>query len=351
MDEIGIGILGCGTIGPLHAEAATRLRGARLVAVADQREERAHALAKRYNVVARADLEGLLSVSGVDVVSVCTPSGTHAALGCQIAESGRHVVLEKPIDVSLEAADEVITACSSNGVLLSVIAQHRFDAGFVELHEAMHSGRLGRITLAEARAWWYRTQAYYDADPWRGTWALDGGVLTNQGVHLVDLLLWLLGPVVSVFARASTVAHDMEAEDVIVVNLHFEKGALATLSVTTASYPGAPETLSVTSERASVTVKAGCLETWDIAGEHEAGMSKPDTKSPLRSAALGSAFLSADAHRAQLQDVADALQQARRPMVTGEDGRAALAVVHAAYESVRTGRDVPVTSGPVHKTR
>lgn len=339
---IGVGLLGCGTIGPLHAEALAELAGARLVAVADVVPERAAALARTYDVKAVTSLEELLAQPGVDLVSVCTPSGTHGELGAEIARAGRHVVLEKPVDVRLEAADAVIEAAARAGVVLSVISQHRFDDGVLRLRRAIERGELGPITLAEGRAWWYRTQAYYDADAWRGTDALDGGALMNQGIHVVDLLLHLLGPARSVFARAGTVAHEMEAEDLLVATVAFDGGALATLSVTTASFPGVPETVAVSGPRASVVLEAGSVVSWtrEVRGLEDEIAGAAGT-APAN-AALGSRNLSVQAHRSQLQDVVDAVREHRPPAVTGADGRAALALVRAAYESARSGEEVRV---------
>jgi predicted dehydrogenase len=337
---VGAGVLGCGSIGPLHAEALAGITGARLVAVADARPERARALAARHGVAWGSSLEELLAVDGVDLVCICTPSGTHAALGAQAALAGKHVVLEKPIDVTLEAADRVIAAARSAGVVLSVISQHRFDAGVAAVKEALQRGSLGKISLAEARAWWYRTQAYYDSDAWRGTEALDGGALLNQGVHLVDLLLYLLGSAKAVFARTKRVAHDMECEDLALVSVEFASGAVGSLSVTTASYPGCPETLGVTGSSASVVLEAGSVVSWQT-DEHSAYDLAPAAGNPRPpSAALGSANLAVAAHRAQLQDVVDAVREGREPAVTGEDGRRALALVRAAYDSARSGRQV-----------
>jgi UDP-N-acetyl-2-amino-2-deoxyglucuronate dehydrogenase len=340
---VGVGVVGCGSIGPLHAEALARVDGARLVAVADTRAERAGALATRYGVSACASLEDLLAVPGVDLVCVCTPSGTHGELAVEAARAGRHVVLEKPIDVSLEAADAAIAACAAAGVTLSVVSQHRFDPGVLTLKEALERGELGKVSLAEARAWWYRTQAYYDSDSWRGTAALDGGALMNQGVHLVDLLMHLLGPVRSVFARAATVAHQIECEDLALVSAELASGALASLAVTTASYPGAPETLGVTGDKASVLLEAGSVVSWRVA-EDSAYDLGPQPQHAA-SAAAGSANLAVTAHRAQLQDVVDAVRNGRSPAVTGDDGRRALQFVRAAYESAASGREVLLSPG------
>lgn len=339
---IGIGILGCGTVGRLHAEAIAGLEGARLTAVADCRPERARSYAAAAGGVrALGSVEEMLSLDEVDLVCVCTPSGTHAALGCQAAAAGRHVVLEKPIDVTLEAADAVIAACRRAGVHLSVISQHRFDAGVTALRDALRLGSLGSVVLADARAWWYRTQAYYDADAWRGTWAADGGALLNQGVHLVDLCRWLLGPIEAVFARSATVAHRMEAEDVVVATLRWASGALGSLCVTTATPPGQPETLFVGGTDGSVLLEAGSVRSWHVSTGLD-GARSPNGERPATTAAMGSRNLAVDAHRAQLQDVVDAVGAGREPAVTGADGRAALAVVLAAYESARTGREALV---------
>jgi predicted dehydrogenase len=336
---IGIGVLGCGVVSRLHASAAQRLVGAGLTAVADIQRERAEELAHEFGVKPYSNLEELLAARDVDLVCICTPSGTHGQLGAATARAGRHVVVEKPIDVSRAAADELITAAASAGVLLSVISQHRFDPGIVTVREALLSGEMGPITLADARAWWYRAQSYYDSGAWRGTRALDGGALMNQGVHLVDLLLHLLGPVTSVFARSATVAHRMEAEDLLTANLLFKRGTQGVLTVTTASYPGDPEGLALVGPNECVTVKAGLVESWKSA---KAVPAYQLAASGLGSAATGSRGLAINSHLLQLQDVVDALREGRPPAVTGLDGKAALEVVLAAYTSCQQRRDVDV---------
>jgi len=349
--HVGIGLVGCGNVGALHLEALTAMSSSKVLAVADPRPERAASYAERCGAKACGSLDELLEVPGVDLVDICTPSGTHGALGVQAASAGKHVVVEKPIDVGLDAARALIDATSSAGVVLSVISQHRFDPGALALKAAVERGRLGLVVLGEGHARWYRAQSYYDADDWRGTWALDGGALMNQGVHLVDQLCWLLGPVESVFARSATRMHKMEAEDAIVATICFASGALGSLSVTTASAPGAPETLFVGGSEGSARLRAGTIVDWEVPGARPAaappeapGGQEPAgawrTGGPESSAAAGSANLAVNAHRAQLQDVVDAIVERRQPRVTGQDGWQALAVVRAAYESVRQGREV-----------
>src|SRR2546423_1035175 len=212
----GFGIVGCGVIAPFHARAVSELPTARLVAVADTVAEQAERRGAEFGVDHHADVDELLARPDVDVVSVCVPSGLHAEIGVRAAAAGKHLVVEKPIDVTLEAADRLIAACREAGVKLTVISQRRHEPGMVRLRELVDQGRLGRLVEGDSVIKWYRTQDYYDSGDWRGTWALDGGgALMNQGVHYVDLLQWIMGPVERVFARCRTAAHQrIEVEDI-----------------------------------------------------------------------------------------------------------------------------------------
>lgn len=366
---VGVGLVGCGAVSGLHLRALAGLEHARLVALADVRADRAAERAAEFDslVAARgrsgsagrspvavySDLESLLSDPRVELVDVCTPSGTHAVLGAAALAAGRHVLVEKPIDVSLSAATDLLVAWRRAGRQASVVSQHRFDDGSRQLASALAAGRLGRVVLGEGQAHWWRTQAYYDADAWRGTRALDGGALSNQGVHLVDQLCWLLGPVEAVFARADTVAHRMEAEDVLVATLRFQSGALGGLAVTTATKPGAPETLFVGGTEGSVLLRAGAVVDWVVPGDEaifSAGIdpagSAPGGAGVPQSAATGSGGLAAEAHRRQLADVVAAVRTGRPPSVSLEDGWRALAVIDAAYRSVESGAEEQVRPLP-----
>jgi len=212
--QFGFGIIGCGVIAPFHVRAIADLPDARLVAVADNEVERARDLASAFDID-QLEVDALLARPDIDVVCVCVPSGAHAEIGARAAAAGKHVVVEKPIEVTLEAADRLISACDEHGVTLSVISQHRWDQGVRDLKELVDSRRLGRLVLGDAIVKWYRTQQYYESGNWRGTVKLDGGgALMNQGVHYVDLLQWVMGPVEHVFARARTSAHEgIEVED------------------------------------------------------------------------------------------------------------------------------------------
>jgi len=309
--------------------------------------ERARARAAEFGVDHYADPGQLLARADVDVVSVCVPSGEHAEVGIRAAASGKHLVMEKPIEVKLEAADRLIAACQASGVQLGVISQHRWDPGVRALKELVDSGRLGRLILGDAIVKWYRTQQYYESGDWRGTWELDGGgALMNQGVHYVDLLQWVMGPVERVFARCRTSAHEhIEVEDVALAVLSFANGALGLLECSTAVYPGLSERLEVTGTEGTVIVEAGELavrELKDEKGETSpyGGKLPPAGGRRQGTAAADPADISYRAHREQLADFLEAIEAGRKPFIDGLEARKPLELILAVYESARTGRDV-----------
>jgi predicted dehydrogenase len=334
--EVRFAIVGSGGIGGLHAEVLGRIDGARLVAVADVDSVRAGELAQRHGVEAR-DVDAVLGAPDIDAVCVCTPNGLHAAIGERAASFGKHVLVEKPIDVTLDAADRLIDACAQSGVQLGVISQHRFDDATVAIKQAIQDGRLGTPLFAASVTRWWREQSYYDTVPWRGTLELDGGALLNQGAHHIELLLWLLGPVTRVYARYATVAHDMEAEDLALLTLDFASGALATVEVTTAAYPGFPERLSVTGANGTVAIEGTDLSSWDLRGSEMPALEAGGAVGASDPAAIGS-----ESHRLQIADFAAAVREDRAPAVSGEDGRRALEVMLAARESHRSGQPVAI---------
>jgi len=349
----GFGIVGCGVIAPFHARAVADLPNARLVAVADTVAEQARLRGEEFGVDHHADVDALLARPDVDVVSVCVPSGLHAEIGIRAAAAGKHVVVEKPIEVTLEAADRLIAACHDHGVALTVIFQNRFGAAVQRLRGLIDGGRLGRLISGDAVVKWYRSQAYYDSGAWRGTWALDGGgALMNQGVHYTDLLQWMMGPVDRVFARCETAAHEgMETEDLAVALLRFSSGAVGVLQASTAIYPGLAERLEVTGTGGTVIVESGRLracELKDEKGETSAygakldGDSRPADNGP----ASDPAAISHAGHRAQIADLLDAIECGRPPVITGEEARKALELILAVYRSAREGREVslPLTA-------
>ena len=341
----GFGIAGTGVIAAMHAAAIARLPGARLCAITDVNAAAAAAFAARSGVAAEPGLDALLARDDVDVVCVCVPSGLHAEIGTRAAQAGKHLVVEKPIDVTLAAADRLITAAREAGVALTVISQHRFDPGLIELKQLIGDGVLGRLVLGEASTKWYRAQAYYDSAAWRGTWAMDGGSLMNQGVHYVDLLRWCLGPVTEVTAVCTTQTHRIEAEDTALALVRFASGAVGTIMSTTAAAPGFPQRLEVTGTEGTVIVEDGRIVCRALGDQPPtraapAGPEASGPEAPRPGAAADPAAIEVAAHAAQIADLLAAIDEGREPAVGGQDGRDTLEIVCAVYESARTGRPV-----------
>jgi len=359
------GILGAGVIGTIHARliASVPDEAATLAAVADTSAQAARALADDHDCAALSTVDDLVARDDIDAVSVCLPSGLHAKAAVAALEAGKHVIIEKPIDITLAAADEIIAAERRSGRAVTVISQRRFQPGFRFAHDAAASGRLGRITLAMAESTFWRSQGYYDSDDWRGSLAVDGGgALMNQGIHALDLVTWMLGEPVTVSAHSATLAHErIEVEDTLTASIRFASGALATLTATTGAYPDRPVRLTVAGTAGTAVVadeRLAYLHTRDgesadaeNADGDKAAVAAVGESAGAESAAAGddalreaSAPLHIDeAHRAQYLDFLAAVRDGRPPLVTTADGRRALALVLASYESARNdGRPVRV---------
>lgn len=347
MSKLRFALVGCGVIHKTHIRSIQALRDdAELVAVCDEIEERARTTAETHGVRAFTDLGAMLREAEFDVLNVCTPSGLHARHGVQAAEAGKHLIVEKPIDVTLAAADSLIAACRGNNVKLEVISQQRYTEGIQQLHRWLAEGRLGRICYGEATIKWYRTQQYYDSGDWRGTWALDGGgALMNQGVHYADQLRWAMGPVRSVSATMATLGHErIEVEDVVSATIEFENGAVGALTASTDCYPGYGTTLEVYGTKGTVKIESGKIkhaqfvkeeenEETDLAGGDAAAAGGSQGASDPTAITLGG-------HVAQFKDLVDAVREDRETFVNGEEGRKALELVVGIYQSARTGERV-----------
>jgi UDP-N-acetyl-2-amino-2-deoxyglucuronate dehydrogenase len=340
MTNHGFGIVGTGVIAETHAKAIAALPNAHLVAVTDVRPDSLGAFAAAHGCAAEPDLAALLAREDVEVVSVCVPSGLHAEVGIQAAAAGKHLVVEKPIEVTLAAADNLINAADAAGVALTVISQHRFDPGLVELRRLLDGGVLGDLVLGEAKTKWYRTQDYYDSAEWRGTRAFDGGALLNQGVHYVDLLRWCMGPVAQVTAVSATRTHRMEAEDTALALLRFTSGAVGTIVASTAVYPGFAQQLEITGTNGTVIIEDGDIVRAELRNGSGARDATQQRGSAAPAAAADPALNGAASHAAQIADLLTAIEQGRQPWVSALSARDALEIVCAAYESARDGRPV-----------
>lgn len=354
-------IVGCGVISPTHADALAALPEAQLTACCDVVPERAAAFAEKYGLTAKS-LEAVLADPDIDAVTVCVPSGLHGEIGSRALRAGKNVLVEKPMEITLAACDNLQEAARESGKTLAVISQHRFDAASQVVKQALEDGVLGTIVYAEAQVPWFRTQGYYDSGDWRGTWALDGGgALMNQGVHTVDLLRWLCGPVETVYAQARTLAHErIEVEDVVAATLTLKNGAVASLSASTALYPGFPVRVAVHGTDGGAIIEGDMLHTLTtrdstIGGEaahaHAVQVATGGTKAATEGKAAESkateaqtasdpAALWGGAHQMQIADFIHCCRTGDTPLVDGAEGRKAVELVLAVYESARTGQIV-----------
>jgi UDP-N-acetyl-2-amino-2-deoxyglucuronate dehydrogenase len=338
-EPIGIGILGCGNVAAIHAEAARHVPGLRLAAVCSRSSASARKLGERFHVPWHTEFEQFLADPSLHAVSICTPSGTHSALGCATARHAKHVLVEKPIEVSLAGADSLIEACEQAGVCLGVSFQSRFlDAPRI-LKDAIDAGRFGMPVAASAYIKWYRSADYYRSASWRGTLALDGGgALINQAIHTVDLLRWIMGPVEGLSAFSARRIHrQIEGEDTLVAALRFRSGALGVIEAGTSIYPGFKRRLEISGTEGTAILDGDNITTWSLRD------GSPNPAPPSREIADGSAdpmAIDFEGHRRVMEDFAVAIRDGRKPFVDGHQGRQSLELVLTAYDSARTSGGV-----------
>ncbi len=336
MIRVNIGILGAGNISETHARAAAAIPGVRIVAVHGGNVERARRLAEAYGAAAYDSLDAFLAHQPMDIVAIGSPSGLHAEQGIAACRRGLHVLVEKPIDVTVERADALIEAAKDAGVTLGVFFQDHVQPDLVRARDAIAAGRLGRPLLASARVKWYRPPEYYAQSRWRGTWALDGGgALMNQGIHTVDLLLWMLGPVRRVAAKTATLQHAIEVEDTALAILEFESGAVATLEATTAAWPGYRRRVEISGTEGTLVIEHDRLVAVDVRNpepELSSGAgadANASASSPVVSDVRG--------HQRLLEDFIEAVRTGRPPRCSGQEARASVQLAAAIYEAARTG--------------
>lgn len=343
---VGFGIIGCGVIAPIHAEAIANVADAKLLAVADVREENACKLAEPYGATTYSDYHEMLKRDDIHAVSLCVPSGIRAEIGEACAAAGKHILSEKPLEVNTERIDRLINAADNAGVRLGCIFQNRFAAGPRSVHEALTTGRFGKLVMGDAYIKWHRSQEYYNSGAWRGTRKLDGGgVLMNQGVHQIDLLLWFMGPVKRVTARTALVGHQgLEVEDLACALLEFDSGAMGVIEGTTATWPGHPARVEVHGVDGSAVIEDGKLKTWDF--RTELPEDKAIREAMQQDSELGSgagdpiSSLKSEGHRLQIEDFVAAIRENREPGVAGREGRRAVELIEAIYRSADTGQPV-----------
>ena len=337
--DIRVVLVGCGRISGNHFDAFRKIDGIQLVAVCDVVEERARAAGEAQGVPFFTSYEKMLRTADCDAVVIATPSGLHPQQGVLAAKAGKHVITEKPMSISLGAADELVQACDSAGVRLFVVKQNRLNPGIQLLKRALDKGRFGRIYLANSTVRWTRPQEYYDQAPWRGTWEFDGGAFMNQASHYVDLIQWLVGPVESVIAKTATLARRIEAEDTGVAVLKFRSGALGTIEVTMLAYPKNLEgSITILGENGSVKIAGTAVnkvETWQFSDyDDDDKLIEAATTNPPNVYGFG--------HEAYYRNVLKVLRGEAVPDTDGRAGRKSLELILGIYESAKTGREVPL---------
>ena len=331
------GIIGCGMVAHQHAGAIKLICDAELVGVCDIIYENAQSFATEQGCTAFKTPEELLGCDKIDIVCICTPSGLHAEMAVMAANAGKHFVVEKPMAITENQLESIISACEKNNVKGAVISQHRVADTVAYVKRAIDDGLLGDIISGDLTMKYYRSPEYYASASWRGTWALDGGgVLMNQGIHGIDILQYLMGQVKSVYAICKTLARDIEVEDTAVILLEYGSGAVGTVNSTTAISPGYPRVISINGTKGSVEITEDTITRWDIDGEcARMPESRPNTTTFRNPKAL--AF---DSHRAQLEDMIDAVKNGRRPVIDIYEGRRPVDIILAAYKSSRLGEKV-----------
>ena len=342
---LGVAIVGCGMIARFHAKALAEIPQTRLLALVSRKPANAQAVNEAAGLKCDiyTELAPVLARRDIHMVIVATASGAHMEPAVAAAEAGKHVVVEKPLEVTLERCDRIIEGCKRYGVQLCTIFPSRFADANRTLKAAVDAGRFGRLTLGETACKWWRPQSYYDEGGWKGTKALDGGgALMNQAIHNVDLLQWIMGMPTHINGFIATLAHErIEVEDTAVACLRFANGALGVIQATTSVHPGLPKTIAVHGDKGSAVIEQEDVLRWDFLpeiAEDQAIRQRFAVKVGASGGASNPAAISYEYHRRQLADFVEAVQAGRAPLVDGREGRKAVEIILAIYRSAATGR-------------
>ncbi|KKK38715.1 oxidoreductase [Mesobacillus campisalis] len=335
-------IIGCGFIAKKHATAIKQIPDAELVAVCDKVESAMTPYTEEYGVNTYTDMGMMLENETIDAVCICTPSGFHAPVAEAVAKAKKHIVLEKPIAMTIEETDRIIRAAKDNSVKLTVVHPNRFRPVVMELKKLLDEGMLGKISHASAKVNWNRNQEYYDQAAWRGTKQYDGGVLMNQAIHNLDLLLWFMGQPEQIFSMEATRLRNIEAEDVSAGVIRFESGALGTVEASTTVYPrNFEESITIFGEKGTVKIggtNALYFEYIDI-------RDLPEAETEAITEKVKSEPWGIPGHQQIIHDLIKAVNEDREPLVTGEDGKKALELVLAFYQSAATNQPINMRRG------
>jgi UDP-N-acetyl-2-amino-2-deoxyglucuronate dehydrogenase len=344
--SIKFAIIGCGRISKRHADILGNkaVSGVALVSICDVEKSKSDFLASKYNVPSFQNYHLMMREVQPDVVVILTESGMHAQNVIELAPYGKHIIVEKPMALRLSDADQMIEVCDQAGIKLFVVKQNRFNAPIVQLRKAVDQRRFGKLVLGTVRVRWCRTQEYYDQAPWRGTWAMDGGVLSNQASHHIDMLEWMMGDVESVYALASTRLVNIEAEDTAVVSLKFRNGALGLIEATSATRPKDLEgSISILGEGGSVEVGGFAMnqiKTWQFCE------SSPDDDEVVEKYSVNPPNVYGFGHKAYYEHVVESILQGGPNLIDGLAGRKSLELINAIYESIETRLPVQLRFNP-----
>jgi predicted dehydrogenase len=340
-EKVKFGIIGTGAIATMHAEALKATANAELVAVFDKVTERAENFAEKYSVRSADNFESFLADPEIEAVTIATPTGIHGTVALPAAKAGKHILCEKPLDVTLEKSDAIIDACEENDVILSAVFQSRFGTAVGLIKKAIDDGRFGKMVLASTQIHWFRSQEYYDSAGWRGTWALDGGgALMNQSIHTIDLLLYLNGDPAEVYAYTDTLTHTgIEVEDNAAAVVKFKNGALGTIEASTSCAPGFPRRIELSGSKGSVIMEDDKIVRWQFAEElpeDEKIRANFLDGEGMHGGAGDPMAISWEGHRRQLEDLATAIIAKREPSLPGREGRRAVELICGIYKSAET---------------
>jgi len=337
-------VIGLGVIGPHHCRCYQKTTEIQLGAVVDIVPEKAEKIGKEFGVPWFTDVRKVLRRKDIDFIDVCVPSGLHGNISIAAARAGKHCISEKPMDVTPQRCDRIIEAFKKSGTVYGGIFQHRFADDSRRAKAAIDAGRLGKLTLATTTTPWWRSQEYYDSGDWRGTWKLDGGgCLMNQGVHAIDLLTWLCGPIAAVTAKTARLAHErIEVEDVAVAMVEFASGALGVIIGSTAAYPGNVVMHEISGTRGQIYLADDVAKWWKLADETEA--EKAGQPAPAAPESVGTASdpaqVNTDIFARNMDEIARAAREGRQPITSADEHRKAVEIICAIYKSAQTGKRV-----------
>ncbi|NGF56689.1 Gfo/Idh/MocA family oxidoreductase [Parapusillimonas sp. SGNA-6] len=331
------GIIGTGAIADIHIKAIQAIHNAELTGVFNRNLSKAQKFADTYHCRAFRDIEELIHCPEVDVVCICTPTGTHRDIALKVVEAGKHCLIEKPLEITFDRCQDMIKAAHDANVYLGVIFQSRFYPENRKIKEAIERGRFGNLTIGSAYVKWSRTKEYYEQAAWRGTWEWDGGgALMNQAIHAVDTLIWFMGDVVSVQAYMGNFKHHhIEVEDTVVAILKFENGALGTIECSTAIHPGSLKRIEITGTSGSATVEDVSITKWEFADISQEKTQVASDSSNKGGGVSNPMDIGFKGHQLQIEDFLTAIEEGRKPLIDGYEGAKAVRVVEAIYRSAK----------------